>query len=300
MYVITGATGNSGRVVATQLLAAGEKVVAIGRNEDRLQPLAKQGAEPLTADITDQAALSRAFSGARAVYLMIPPNTATPDHVSYQQRVVSALVAAVKQSGVKHAVTLSSVGADKPQGTGPIVGLRYLEQELNAVAGLNVLHLRAGYFMENTLGQAGAIRALGKTAGPVRGDLKLPMIAAHDIGVAAAEALHKLNFSGKQTRELLGQRDLDYNETTAVIAKAIDNPGLSYVQLSDEQARPAFLQLGFSDDMVDGLLEMSAALNSGYIHALEERSQQNTTPTSYEDFVVQKFVPLYREKPERA
>src|SRR6185312_9505055 len=196
---------------------------------------------------------------------------------------------------VKYAVTLSSIGADKPQGTGPIGGLRRLEQELNAVAGLNVLHLRAGYFMQNTLGQAGAIHALGKVAGPVRGDLKLPMIAAHDIGAAAADALLKLNFSGKQTRELLGQRDLDYNEVTAIIAKAIDKPGLSYIQLSDEQARPAFSQLGFSASVLEGLLEMSASLNSGYIHALEKRSQENTTPTSYETFVAQQFVPLFRQ-----
>jgi len=300
MYVITGATGNTGKVVATQLLAAGEKVVAVGRNEERLQPLAKQGAEPLTADITDQAALSRAFSRARAVYLMIPPDITSPDYVAYQQRVVGALVDAVKQSGVKYAVALSSIGADKPQGTGPIGGLRHLEQGLNAIAGLNVLHIRAGYFMENTLGQAGAIRAFGNTAGPVRSDLKLPMIATHDIGVAAADALRKLDFSGKQTRELLGQRELDYNEVTAVIAKAINKPGLSYVQLSDEQARPAFLQLGFSGSVLDGLLEMSSALNSGYIHALEKRSQQNTTPTSYEAFVDRHFVPLFREKSQAA
>jgi uncharacterized protein YbjT (DUF2867 family) len=300
MYVITGATGNTGKVVATQLLAAGEKVVAVGRNEERLQLLAKQGAEPLTADITDHASLSRAFSRARAVYLMIPPDITSPDYVAHQQRVVGALVDAVKQSGVKYAVVLSSIGADKPQGTGPIGGLRHLEQGLNAIAGLNILHIRAGYFMENTLGQAGAIRAFGNTAGPVRSDLKLPMIATHDIGMAAADALRKLDFSGKQTRELLGQRELDYNEVTAVIAKAINKPGLSYVQLSDEQARPAFLQLGFSGSVLDGLLEMSSALNSGYIHALEKRSQQNTTPTSYEAFVDRHFVPLFREKSQAA
>ena len=213
---------------------------------------------------------------------------------------VGALVEAVKQSGVKYAVALSSIGADKPQGTGPIGGLRRLEQGLNAIAGLNVLHIRAGYFMENTLAQAGAIRALGKAAGPLRSDLKLPMIATHDIGMAAADALHKLDFSGKQTRELLGQRDLDYNEVTAIIAKAINKPGLSYVELSDEQTRPVLSQLGFSDSVLGGLLEMSASLNSGYIQALEKRSQQNTTPTSYEAFVDQHFVPLFRDKSQAA
>ena len=63
-------------------------------DEERLQTLAKRGAEPLKADITDQAALSRAFSGARAVYLMIPPDNGSPDYVAYQQRVVGALVEA--------------------------------------------------------------------------------------------------------------------------------------------------------------------------------------------------------------
>ena len=300
MYVVTGATGNTGKIVAKQLLAAGKKVSAIGRSAERLQPLAKQGAQPVVADITDAAALARALSGAQAAYLVVPPDMASPDFFAQQRRVTDSFVQAVKKSGVTHAVTLSSVGADKPERTGPILGLRYLEQQLNAIEGLNVLHLRAGYFMENTLGQVGAIQAMGKTAGPVEGSVKLPMIATYDIGVAAADALRELNFDGKQTRELLGQRDLDYNEVTAIIAKAIDRPEVSYLRLTNEQARPALSQLGFSASVADALLEMSASLNSGYIRALEKRSAQNTTPTSYETFVTQQFVPLYQAKAQAA
>ena len=300
MYVVTGATGNTGKVVAKQLLAAGQKVLAIGRSAERLQSLAKEGAQPVVADITDETALARAFSGAQAVYLMIPPDMASPDFLAHQRRITDAFVQAVKKSGVKHAVTLSSVGADKTDKTGPIIGLRYLEQQINAIEGLNVLHLRAGYFMENTLGQVGAIQAMGKTAGPVEGNVKLPMIATYDIGVAAADALRNLNFEGAQTRELLGQRDLDYNEVTAIIGKAISRPDLSYVRLTDEQARPALAQLGFSASVANALLEMSASLNSGHIRAQEKRSAQNTTPTSYETFIAQKFVPLYQAKAQAA
>jgi hypothetical protein len=99
---------------------------------------------------------------------------------------------------------------------------------------------------------------------------------------------------------LLGQRDIDYNEVTAIIAKAIDRPDISYMRLTDEQARPALFQLGFSASVADALLEMSASLNSGYIRPLEKRSAQNTTPTSYETFVAQQFVPLYQAKGQAA
>lgn len=300
MYVITGATGNTGSVVAKQLLAQGQKVRAIGRNADRLQPLAKLGAEPFIADITDTAALTRAFTGAQAVYAMVPPDIRNQDVYAYEERVADALAQAIEKAEVKYAVVLSSIGADKPDKTGPVLGLYNLEKKLNRIASLNALFLRAGYFMENTLGQAGIIHGLGKAAAPLRPDLKVPMIATHDIGVFAANALLKLDFSGKQTRELLGQRDLDYNEVAAIIGKAINKPDLQYVALPDEQLKPALVQMGMSPNMADLLLEMSASLNSGYMKALEKRSAQNTTPTTYETFVAEEFVPAYQGKSQAA
>lgn len=294
MYVVTGATGNTGSVVAKQLLAKGQKVRVIGRNADRLQPLASLGAEPFVADLGDAAALTRALTGAQAAYAMIPPDIGSQDVRAHQERVSGALASAIEKTAIKHVVALSSFGADKSENTGPVVGLYHLEQKLNGITGLNVLYLRAGYFMENTLGQAGIIQALGRTAGPLHADLKLPMIATRDIGAFAADALWKLKFSGKQTLELLGQRDLDYNEVTAIIGKAINKPDLQYAALPNEQLRPALLQMGMSANMADLLLEMSASLNSGYMKALEERSPQNTTPTSYETFVTEEFVPAYQ------
>jgi len=300
MYVITGATGNTGSVAARQLLSQGKKVRAIARHADRLQDLAREGAEPFTAELTDAAALTRAFTGAEAVYALIPPNISAPAVSGYQNQVVEALAQALELSKVKHAVTLSSVGADKPSGTGPVLGLHAMEERLNRISGLNVLHLRAAYFMENTLGQIGIINNFGITAGPLRADLRLPMIATRDIGAAAAEFLLKLDFSGHQTRELLGERDLTMTEVAGLIGKAIGRPDLRYSQLPDEQLRPALLQMGMSPNMADLLLEMSAALNSGHMRALEPRSPRNTTPTSYETFVQEVFLPAYSGKSQAA
>jgi uncharacterized protein YbjT (DUF2867 family) len=119
------------------------------------------------------------------------------------------------------------------------------------------------------------------------------MIATRDIGAAAADALLRLEFRGKQTRELQGQRDLDYAEAAAVIGKAIGNADLGYVQAPEEQIRAAMVQMGMSQSFVGLILEMADALNRGHMRALEVRGVSNTTPTRFETFVAEVFVPAY-------
>jgi uncharacterized protein YbjT (DUF2867 family) len=296
MYVVLGASGNTGRAVASNLLADGQKVRVVGRNAAHLQLLTAKGAEPFIADVTDAGALTQAFQQADAAYVMIPPNPASNDPLGYSNRVSDAITAAVQNAGVKNVVALSSIGADKPSGTGPVLGLHHLEQKLNQIGGANVLHLRAGYFMENTLPQVNAIRQMGAVATPLRADLKLGMIATRDIGAAATEALLHPAVRGKQTREILGQRDLTYTEATAAIGHAIRKPDLKYLQAPDDQFRAVLVQMGMSEPFARLILEMIGALNSGYMRALEPRTSQNTTPTSFETFVAESFVPAYQQQ----
>ena len=296
MYVVIGATGNTGSVVAERLLATGEKVRVVGRDQRRLERFRQRGAEPFIGDAADAGTMARAFAGAEAAYLMIPPNMTSPNVLGHAQRVTDALAAGLEKNGVKHAVALSSIGADKRDKTGPVVGLHNLERKLEAVAGLNVLFLRAGYFMENTLAQVGVIAALGHMAGPLRPDLPVAMIATRDIGVYAAEALARRGFQGKQHRELQGARDVSYADLAKVVGAAIGKPDLKYQQAPPAQLKPALTQMGMSPNMADLLLEMSESLNSGHMRALEPRSAQNTTPTAMETFVAEVFVPAYRAK----
>ncbi len=291
MYVILGASGNTGSVVAETLLKKREKVRVVGRNKERLAPFVKQGAEEFVADASDSQALTKAFQGARAVYAMIPP---------FQDRVVDPIAKALEAARVTHVVALSAFGADKESKTGPVIGLHQLEARINGIQGLNALHLRAGYFMENTLPQVGIIKNIGKMAGPVRADLPLPMIATRDVGVAAADALAKLQFSGKQTRELLGQRDITYTETAQIIGAAIGKPNLVYTQLPNDQAIPALMQMGMSRNMAELLIELVESLNNGHIRALEPRSAANTTPTSFENFVRDVFLRAYQGRADTA
>jgi hypothetical protein len=133
-------------------------------------------------------------------------------------------------------------------------------------------------------------------AGPVRADVPLPMISTNDIGAVAAETLAKLDFAGVQTRELLGSRHVSYTEAAKIIGAAIGKPDLAYKQLAGSVLKPAMMQMGMSSSMVDLLLEMCDALNTGHMKSQEPRSARNTTPTTLEMFVADAFASAYRGK----
>jgi uncharacterized protein YbjT (DUF2867 family) len=289
-YVILGANGNTGSIIANSLLSKGKKVRVVGRDAGRLQRFVRQGAEAVTADVSDAAALTEAFGGARAAYLMLPPIISREE----QERQSDAIAKAAKESGLSYAVYLSSYGAHVPEGTGPVTGLHSSEQKLNAISGLNVLHLRAAYFMENNLEAIGMIHALGVFGHALLPDLKLPMIATPDVGDYAARRLLDLDFAGKQTRELLGQRDLSMAEVTALIARGIGKPDLRYQQVPYDQMQQALTQMGLPPKKAAVYIEMFKAINTGVLAALEPRSRENTTPTSFEKFVQDVFAPAYR------
>ena len=296
MHVITGATGHTGSVAAEKLLASGAKVRVIGRDAKRLERFSQKGAEAVVADMTDAPALEKALAGANAVYAIIPPNISAADVRAYQERVTDSIATAIRKNRIAYAVALSSTGADKTYGTGPVVGLHSLEKKLEAIENLNVLSLRCGYFMENLLPQIGIIQSMGFMAGPVRADVPLPMIDTRDIGAVAAESLAKLDFVGMQTRELLGARHVTYTEAAKIIGAAIGKPDLTYRQVPASVLKPAMMQMGMSSNMVDLLLEMSDGLNTGHMKSQEPRSARNTTATTLETFVAEVFAPAYRGK----
>jgi uncharacterized protein YbjT (DUF2867 family) len=296
VYVILGASGNTASIIADFLLSKGEKVRVVGRDVGRLQRFARKGAEAFPADMTDAAALTKAFTGARAAYAILPPLHSREE----QERQSDAIAKGVKESRPRYAVHLSSYGTQVPQGTGPVTGLHSSEEKLNAISDLNILHLRAAYFMENNLAAIDMIRGMGLFGHALLPDLKLPMIATRDVGDYAAQRLLDLDFSGKEARELLGERDLSMTEITAAIARGIDKPALRYEQFSYDKVRQGLVQMGWSPKKAAVYIEMFKAINAGLLAAQEPRSPKNSTPTSFETFVQDVFVPAYHAKAHSA
>jgi uncharacterized protein YbjT (DUF2867 family) len=293
MIVITGATGRTGRVAAEALIAKGEKVRVVGRDAKKLEPLAHKGAQAFVGNVEDVASMTKAFEGATAVYLVLPEDTSQQDLRSHQERVSDSYAEAVATARVPHVVALSSIGAQHAEKTGPIVGLHNMEEKLNEISGLNALHLRAGYFMENLLMSIPTIRSMGILPGGLKGDAAMPCIATKDIGAYAATRLAARDFYGCSVQELHGQRDISMKEAASVVGKSIDQPNLGYTQVPFGMLEPALVQMGLPKNTAALLIEMWKGANEGLIVPLEPRSPKNTTPTTLESFVTEVFAPAY-------
>lgn len=294
MITIMGASGKTGGVAADLLLKQGEKVRVIARTKDHLTALIGRGAEAAFGDATDARFLAGAFKGSSAVYTLIPPSFNEPDFPAYQDRIGEAIVKAIRDAGVSHVVLLSSVGAELPSGNGPIAGLHRQEKRLAAVPGLNTFSLRAAYFFENHFMALPLIKHQGIAGSAIRGDLAIEQIASADIGAAAAQALRARDFKGFTVRELLGPRDLSLDEATRIIGAAIGKPDLMYVPFPYEAALDAMVSTGLSKSLASLYVDMSQGFNEGRIKSVEGRNARNSTPTRFEDFVVNVLAPAYR------
>jgi uncharacterized protein YbjT (DUF2867 family) len=188
-FVVAGATGHVGSVVARELLTAGHKVRAIVRSADKARALAAQGAELLAGELGDAAFLTRALRGADGAFLLLPPPPPDSTDVrGFQDRVAGVEAAAVAESGIGHVVLLSSWGAEKPAGTGPIVGLHVLEEALKKTRAVTTF-LRAGSFTENLLHMLPAAQHQGVLPNFFPPELKLATIATRDIAAVAVRSL---------------------------------------------------------------------------------------------------------------
>jgi uncharacterized protein YbjT (DUF2867 family) len=295
MYVVTGATGNTGKPITLALLNAGKKVRIISRSAEKAKELTDKGAELFIGDTSDTEVLIKAFQGATAVYAMIPPNWTAADFTKHQMKHADAMAYALEKSGIKYVVSLSSVGTHLEKDSGVVWGLRYMEQKFNAIPGLNALHLRPTYFMENSLGMIDVVKNMGVMGSPVKGNLKMNMIATKDIAASAAKRLIALDFSGKGIQYLLGQRDLTYSDVARIFGNEIGKQDLKYIEFPFDEFTKAMVGMGASPSMAENMNTFIKSMNEGKVLAEAVRTQQSTTPTSIEEFA-KTFAYLYNMK----
>ncbi|MGC3997821.1 MAG: NAD(P)H-binding protein [Anaeromyxobacter sp.] len=288
-YVVFGATGHVGGVIADRLLSAGKKVRVVARSAGKLAALQARGAEVAAGEVTDAAFATRALQGAIAAFLLIPPPSLRP----FQDQVIAALGQAVEQGRVPRVVTLSSIGADQPSGNGPIGGLHALEQRLARIPGLSALHLRAGYFLENFLGSLGMIKGMGLNGSAIHADLPMKMVAAADIGEVGARRLLALDWQGTEVQEVQGERDLTMAQATAALGAAIGKPALPYVAFPYPDAEQGMIGAGLPPELAKAYVDMARGFNEGICRSLQPRSARTTTPTSVETWARQVFAPAH-------
>lgn len=287
MITVMGASGHTGGKIAETLLAAGERVRALGRSAGKLAALQRAGAEVLAGDATDPTFLTHAFRDADAVYTLVSPDPTAPDYRAAQDRIGEAIATAVRASGVRHVVALSSLGADIDGASGAIVGLRAQEERLASLGHSHVLLLRPASFFENFASAPGMIKEHGFFADAVAAEVEIPMVTTRDIADAAAKALRARDWTGVVVRELLGPCDLSYAAATRLLGERIGRPDLKYVQFADHEMVGAHVNAGLSPSFASLYVGMTRAINARALPPRAGRRPENTTSTRFEAYAAE-------------
>jgi len=257
---ITGSLGNISKPLAQNLLAAGHNVTVISSNPKRKTDIEVLGAKAAIGDIADVDFLINAFKGADAIYTMVPPNWTVDNYRQYIAATGAAYREAIKASGVKHVVNLSSIGAHLANGTGPIAGLYDVEQALNGLDSVNIKHLRAGIFLTNYFFDIALIRNMGIMGNNYSSHSQLVMVHPRDIAAAAAQEIQTL-FEGKSHRYVVGVES-DPASAARILGAEIGKPGLAWVEFSDADTLAGMTAAGMSAAIANLYVEMGRAINN--------------------------------------
>ena len=262
MFVVVGATGNTGSMVVATLLHRKQPVRIVARSAEKGAGWKAKGAEVAVASLDDVPALIKAFEGARGVYLMVPPNYGAAAWLSDQQARMDRAAEAVKKSGVSHVVYLSSIGGQLPRGTGPIRAVHYGEGKLvNAVKHLTIL--RPPSFMENWAPVIGMAKAQGILPTFVVPQVKIPTISTRDIGRIGAE--HLLSGGrGRAVVELAGPDEYSADQAAEALGTILGKKVVTqHAPLS--AVAPTYKSFGFSDEAAKLFEEMYSGFANGVI-----------------------------------
>jgi uncharacterized protein YbjT (DUF2867 family) len=263
IFVVAGATGHVGSVVARELLAAGRQVRAIVRSADKARALASQGAELVTGELSDIGLLTRALRGADGAFLLLPPPPYdSPDVRAFQDRVAQVEVSAFAESGIRHVVLLSSWGAEKPAGTGPIVGLHVLEEALKKTRAISTF-LRAGSFTENLLAMLPAAQQKGVLPTFFPAGLKLANIATRDIAAAAVRSLLSPP-TATEVVYVLGTHEYSAVDQAAYLSKKLGKE-VKVLDVPVSSASAAIQQGGMGASMANLIQEMYEGATKGLL-----------------------------------
>jgi uncharacterized protein YbjT (DUF2867 family) len=222
MYAITGITGQVGGALAQALMAEGASVRAVVRDEQKGNVWATRGCEVAVAEMEDAKALTAAFRGAAAVFILPPPVFDPTPGYEEAWKVINAVVAALKATQPRKVVCLSTVGADASRDN--LLSQRTLLEEALSRVSLPVTFLRAAWFLENAAWDVAPARESGVIHSFLM-PLEKPfsMVSALDVGRVAAKLVQESG-PGPRLVNLEGPRKVSPNDLAAAFARALGRP----------------------------------------------------------------------------
>ena len=291
---VVGATGRVGAKLTRTLLSAGHQVRALSRGGPALDALVELGAEPFLGSFdTGAGDLDQFFQGADAAFLMV--KTDWNNIEGHYPAVARRFVDALEKSSVKLAVSLTAMGSDVKGKTGHFECFHDLDEKLNELGNINLVHLRAAWFMEDVSAWTGPVAKYGRIAWFCKPDLKMPWVATDDIAWLAAKEL--TNPTGRHRVYLeVGSEDVSMNELAAIIGKEIGRPvEYRYIETTRKDVEAEFLaRFGTPEKWQDDTLSADA-LNNGIVRFHGEHEDRLKLPTTMEAFIGDVWKPRYLE-----
>jgi uncharacterized protein YbjT (DUF2867 family) len=242
-------------------MAKNMPVTVLVRDASKEENWRVNGATAAVSSLEDVQTLTAILSGAEGAYLLMPPNNRTADYLADRARLADAIANAVAKSGIKHVVLLSSIGADRTDGSGLLMA-NHNAETIVAPAAPNITILRAAYFLENWAASVRAVRETGLLYTFLTPQRRIPMVSVLDIGRVAAERL--LNPpQGKHTLELSGPQEYQPEDIAKAFEAELGKP-VAVQARPLESVQPMFTGFGFSPDVARLYRDMYEAVNSGF------------------------------------
>jgi uncharacterized protein YbjT (DUF2867 family) len=263
--IVTGSLGNISKPLTKELVQKGHQVTVISSNAEKQKDIEALGANAAIGSLEDVDFLIDTFTGADAVYCMIPPNNYFDhdlDLAAYYQATANNYAQAVKTSGVKRVVYLSSIGAHLEKGSGIILGHHLGEAIMKKLLDVNITFIRPVSFFYNLYGYVSTIKSDGIIAANYGTDT-IPWVSPIDIAAAIAEEIVS-PLVGKKVRYVVSE-ELTGNETVSILGAAIGKPDLKWIKITNEQLLSGAKAIGMNPQIAAGLVEMYASLESGLL-----------------------------------
>lgn len=259
MHIILGAAGQVGSQVVRELHRKGEPVTAVIRNKASAVPC--DGIETRIADLSDGPALKEIFREGQTVFLLTPENPSSGDVIGDTRKILANYHDAIRDSGIRKIVGLSSMGAQHPAGTGNLVMSYLLEHSFPDIP-VQQVFIRPAYYYSNWLGFAGIAQETGVLPSFLPVNLKIPMTAPPDVAGFIASVLADTQNTGSGTFEITGPLPYSPSDVAGVFGEFFQRP-VTAQQIPPEQWKESLISAGFSENASDNLILMTQAVIDG-------------------------------------
>ncbi|RYG87926.1 MAG: NAD-dependent epimerase/dehydratase family protein [Alphaproteobacteria bacterium] len=287
MFIVLGATGHIGSVLAQTLLDRNLPVTAVLHDDQRVRDWESRGARVAVVDVRDSDALREVLRTGTRAFLLNPPADVASDTDKEERATADGIITALEGSGLEKVVLESTFGAQPGDAIGDL-GVLYAFEQAALAQRIPVTIQRGAYYYSNWDAQVEEARR-GTLTTMFPPDLKIPMVAPADLGRAAAERLVE-PFSGDTDVHLVEGPDRYSVRDVADVFSLVLGRRVEVRSLPAGDWVGAYQKLGFSKPAAKSYAAMTKATIDGEFPALGETERGATSLQSYIEELVSRSL----------